>query len=187
MKTLILPLVIALYTTWFLAGADSADKKYVCTPCGYTCDNEVHDKPGVCASCGMELVDKSTVVFKTVDFAKLCERIKANKDIVLLDVRSAAEFNNTNPEVQSFGKFKKAINVNITDIPTQAPSLAKYKDQEVVVYCSHSHRSPQVSYYLSTHGFKNVTNVAGGVSVFKESNGAACLKDQYTAFPAKTN
>ena len=32
--------------------------KYVCPPCARACDNEVHDKPGTCASCNMKLVVK---------------------------------------------------------------------------------------------------------------------------------
>jgi len=37
------------------------------------------------------------------------------------------------------------------------------------VYCSHSHRSPRASYMLSQNGFKNVTNMLGGMSAWKES------------------
>ncbi len=44
--------------------------------------------------------------------------------------------------------------------------LSKYKKSEVIVYCSHSHRSPRASYILGTHGFTNVKNMSGGVSTF---------------------
>jgi rhodanese-related sulfurtransferase len=158
------------------------DKKYSCLPCGYPCDLAHHDKPGACPACGMELVDESTIRFKTIDFLQLCNRLKANKSILLLDVRSPQEFNNTMADHENFGKFKQAVNINITEIKSRVGELNKYKDQEVIVYCSHSHRSPEVSYFLSTHGFKNVANVSGGVSVFKESNGADCLKDRYVTF-----
>ena len=46
--------------------------------------------------------------------------------------------------------------------------LEKYKDKEIVVYCSHSRRSPRASYILTRNGFKNVTNMLGGMSVWKE-------------------
>ncbi len=29
---------------------------YVCPPCGQVCDNDIHEKPGVCETCGMKLV-----------------------------------------------------------------------------------------------------------------------------------
>jgi rhodanese-related sulfurtransferase len=45
--------------------------------------------------------------------------------------------------------------------------LAKYKNKEIIVYCSHSHRSPGASYMLSQNGFKKVTNMQGGMSVWK--------------------
>lgn len=46
--------------------------------------------------------------------------------------------------------------------------LEKYKDKEIVVYCAHSHRSPRASYMLTQNGFKHVTNMLGGMSVWKE-------------------
>ena len=47
--------------------------------------------------------------------------------------------------------------------------LEKYKDKEIIVYCSHSHRSPRASYMLNQKGFKKVTNMQGGMSVWKAS------------------
>jgi DNA-directed RNA polymerase subunit RPC12/RpoP len=40
---------------------------YQCMPCGRDCDNDVYDKPGKCPHCQMELVEKSTVHFKTIE------------------------------------------------------------------------------------------------------------------------
>ena len=41
--------------------SQSADKKeYVCPPCGCDKDNDVFDKPGVCPTCGMRLVEKGS-------------------------------------------------------------------------------------------------------------------------------
>ena len=34
---------------------------YVCPPCNSSCDTVVHDKPGVCNHCAMELIKKGTV------------------------------------------------------------------------------------------------------------------------------
>jgi rhodanese-related sulfurtransferase len=155
---------------------------YRCLPCGNACDDARYDKPGTCPSCGMRLVDESTIHFKTLDFLELCNRLKANKNIILLDVRSPQEFNNTVTDRDSFGKFKNAININVTELEQRVGELAAYKNREVIVYCSHSHRSPEASYFLSTHGFRNVENVAGGVSTFNTSNGADCLRDQFIGF-----
>jgi rhodanese-related sulfurtransferase len=46
--------------------------------------------------------------------------------------------------------------------------LKSYKNKNIIVYCSHSHRSPRASYILNQNGFKNVTNMAGGMSVWND-------------------
>ena len=40
--------------------------KYICPPCNSSCDNEEHDKPGVCSHCNMVLVRKD--LSKTIAF-----------------------------------------------------------------------------------------------------------------------
>jgi rhodanese-related sulfurtransferase len=152
--------------------------KYVCTPCGNDCDKTVYDKPGSCSQCHMALIDKNTIGYKDIDFKAVCDRVKANPKVVLLDVRSPGEFGGTSTDVPTFGHLKNAINVNINELESRIGELNKYKDQEVIVYCSHSHRSPRASYYLATHGFKNVKNVAGGVSTL-EAAVPACLDKIY--------
>lgn len=151
--------------------------KYVCSPCGNDCDKDVYDKPGTCSHCGMTLIDKATIGFTDIDFEGVCARLKANPKAVLLDVRSPGEFKGTSTEVETFGHFKNAININITELDARVSELSKYKDQEVIVYCSHSHRSPRASYFLANHGFKNVKNVARGVSTL--STTPACLDKYY--------
>ena len=171
MKYLVI-VILALTSVSFVA---FQKKEYVCTPCGQDCDKEIHDKPGTCEHCGMTFVEKSTVRFSDLTFEQLCARLKANPKAVLLDVRSPAEFNGTTTDVPSFGHFKNAININIEELESRVGELAKFKSQEVLVYCSHSHRSPRASYFLSTHGFKNVSNMAGGVSTLGEANDRECV------------
>lgn len=154
-------------------------KEYVCTPCGLECDKEIHTAGGSCGSCGMDLVEKSTLNFSDLTIDQLCARLAANPKAVLLDVRTTAEFRGTSQEVPSVGHFKNAINVNVEELASRVDELTKYKDNEVLVYCSHSHRSPRASYYLSTHGFKNVKNFAGGVSTLAGQEGNDCLKKNF--------
>jgi rhodanese-related sulfurtransferase len=153
------------------------NKEYVCTPCGHDCDDHVYDKPGTCSSCGMALVEKSTIKFKNLSFQEVCERLEANPKAVLLDVRTPQEFKGIT-ETPSFGHFKNAININVEELPNRIAELSKYKGQEVLVYCSHSHRSPRATYLLSTNGFSNVSNVAGGVSTISQSD-KDCLKAKF--------
>ena len=167
MKTLMLLLLTATLGTFgFMLHPQPSHqpKQYVCTPCGNDCDKHVYDKPGNCTECGMTLIDKATIGYTDIDFAAVCARLKANPKALLLDVRSPAEFQGTSTEVPTFGHLKNAVNINISELEARVGELAKYKDQEVIVYCSHSHRSPRASYFLGSHGFKNVKNVSGGVS-----------------------
>lgn len=173
MKTLFV-LIIAVVTT---STVYAQKKEYVCTPCGRQCDNTVYSDPGTCGSCGMTLVEKVGVKFKELTFEEVCARLKANPKAVLIDVRTPAEFKGSS-DVESFGHFKNAININVDELSSRLKEISKYKSQEVLVYCSHSHRSPRASYILSTNGFKNVANVAGGVSTISQSD-KDCLKTQF--------
>src|SRR4029078_11033185 len=171
MKSLLLLFILG-FTYFQLPNID----EYVCQPCGQECDNQIYSKPGTCHTCGMTLIKKSTIKFKNIDLEEMCNRIKGTPKLVVLDVRSPGEFSGSNKDVSSFGHFKNAININVTDLEDRVNELSKYKNSEVIVYCSHSHRSPQASYLLGTHGFTNVKNMIGGVSTFRNSYNSFCLK-----------
>jgi rhodanese-related sulfurtransferase len=158
--------------------AEPATTEYVCLPCGQECDQEVYAKPGNCAHCGMELVDKATVKFTQATVEDFCRRIAANPKAIILDVRTSAEFAGTTTDVPSFGHFKNAININVNELERKLDQLAAYKNQEILVYCSHSHRSPRASYLLGTKGFTKVVNMEGGVSTLPV-NLSACLQDKF--------
>lgn len=138
--------------------------QYTCTPCGAECDNAVFDKPGTCAQCNMVLVDKSTISHRNIQPGEMCKLDE--KKVIFLDVRTAAEFNGTAKD--KFGAIKNAINIPIQELESRVNELEKYKDKEIIVYCSHSHRSPRASYLLTQKGFKHVTNMLGGMSEWKE-------------------
>ena len=143
-----------------------ANNQFVCLPCGSECDNVTYSKPGNCEHCQMKLVEKSSVTFKNINPEKLCSYIAGNPGTLLLDVRTPAEFNGT-AEV-NFGRLKNALNIPIQELENRVDELKKYKNKEIIVYCSHSHRSPQASYLLTQHGFTKVTNMSGGMSVWDE-------------------
>lgn len=152
--------------------------EYVCTPCGSSCDTKIHNGPGKCSVCGMALVEKSSEGFANLTVIEFCERMTSNSQAVILDVRSVGEFDGTNKR-NTFGHFKNAINIPIDQLESRIDELAKYKEKEILVYCSHSQRSPRASYLLSTKGFKNVNNMAGGVSTIKNPSSEACLQKNY--------
>lgn len=152
----------------------SANEIYTCLPCGNGCDTLVHKEPGVCAHCHMELVKKSTITHAVVLPENLCSYITKTgiENIILLDVRTPEEFNGTAPD--KFGRLKNAINIPVQDLKERIKELDGYKGKQIIVYCSHSHRSPQASYMLTQNGFKQVTNMSGGMSVWKEKVKETC-------------
>ncbi len=152
---------------------------YVCMPCGYDCDEEEHTSPGTCHACGMALVKKGSIKFTNVSVDDFCKRMRLNPTAVLLDVRSPAEFNGTLKERPSFGHFSRAININVEELEARIGELSKYKNREILVYCSQSHRSPRASYLLGLQGFSNVKNMSGGVSTFTPQTSPDCLKKEF--------
>lgn len=133
----------------------------------------------MCSSCNMKLVEKSTVMFKNIGVEEFCKRIAANPEAIILDVRTPEEFAGTETKVPSFGHFKNAININVSELEDRLKELEKFKNKEVLVYCSHSHRSPRASYLLNTKGFTNVKNLSGGVSTFANNKDAGYLKSTF--------
>lgn len=154
----------------------ATDTAYACLPCGSNCDTFTFSKPGICSLCNMQLVDRKTIVHKNIQPYQMCSLDE--KNVLFLDVRTPAEFNGTAEE--KFGAIKNAINIPVQDLAARMNELEKYRRKQIVVYCSHSHRSPRASYMLTQKGYKQVINMLGGMSVWKESvKNKACNSKLY--------
>ncbi len=76
--------------------------------------------------------------------------------------------------------LKGAININVVELADRVEELRPYKDAEIIVYCSQSHRSPAATYFLTNNGFSNVVNVSGGVSILETQFGDdTCLSELF--------
>ena len=141
---------------------------YRCLPCGQGCDNKDYLKPGQCASCGMELVNKTSIRFGNISPIAICQYIKTHPSVVLIDVRTKEEFEGkADPD---FGGLANSINIPVQELEKRIPSLSALKEKDIIVFCSHSHRSPRAAYLLGKSGFRKVKNMAGGMSVMKDNN-----------------
>jgi rhodanese-related sulfurtransferase len=125
----------------------------------------------------MKLIERTAVQFENLSARDFCDRINKNPNAILLDVRSEAEFKGTAFRT-TYGHFKNAININVVELEERMKELDKYKEREVLVYCSHSVRSPRAAMMLNQNGFKNVANLAGGVSTLNVKNDE-CLKRNF--------
>ncbi len=157
-----LQLIILLFCAFTFAVFAQQPTIYSCIPCGSSCDKDTYSKPGKCSHCNMELVLQSTIHIKHIQPADMCDYIKNHPEVILLDVRTEDEFEGkASPD---FGTLKNAINIPIQQLKEKVKSIEHIKNKAIIVYCSHSHRSPRASYMLTQQGFTNITNLDGGMS-----------------------
>lgn len=86
-----------------------------------------------------------------------------NADFVIVDARNMYE--------AQIGKFKNSIIPpidNFRDFPAFAKTLEKYKEKDVVTYCTGGVRCEKASAYLRENGFKKVRQLHGGIHVYGE-------------------
>jgi UPF0176 protein len=86
------------------------------------------------------------------------ERIQAEENVILLDVRSNYE--------HQVGRFKNAITLDINhfrEFKEQLPQLAPYKDKKIITYCTGGIKCEKASAYLLEQGFQNVYQLHGGI------------------------
>lgn len=99
-----------------------------------------------------ENIEKKHEVTITND--ELINKIEANEDIQIVDVREEAEY--------AFAHIPNAISMPIGDLEDNISKLSK--DKEVYVICRTGNRSDLASQMLSKNGFNNVINVIPGMS-----------------------
>jgi UPF0176 protein len=86
------------------------------------------------------------------------KKMKGRQDVVLLDVRSNYE--------HKVGRFKNAVTLdleNFRDFPEKIKELEKYKDKNVITYCTGGIKCEKASAYLLEQGFENVYQLHGGI------------------------
>ena len=93
----------------------------------------------------------------SVTMEQFKERLKNDKDIIVLDVRT--------PEEVAAGKIENAINIPVQVLDQRVEELEKYKDKEIAVICRTQNRSSAAASFLKKKGY-NVKYVLGGMTVF---------------------
>jgi rhodanese-related sulfurtransferase len=87
------------------------------------------------------------------------EKIKAEKNVQLIDVRTPAECAN--------GMIQGATNINWNDPEFEVKVAALDKQKTILVYCAKGGRSHAAQEKLLTLGFKNVYDLKGGYTAWK--------------------
>jgi Rhodanese-related sulfurtransferase len=97
-----------------------------------------------------------------VDSKQASELLKKDKKIIVLDVRTAEEFNE--------GHIKGAVNIDIRQ-PDAYSKIDKLNHAEkYIVHCRTNHRSGMATDYMMQKGFKNVYQMMDGFPGWAANN-----------------
>ena len=95
--------------------------------------------------------------------AQLKEMLDKNEDIALVDMRNDYEF--------KIGRFRNAVTLpmkNFRELPEAAKKIENLKDKKIVAYCTGGIRCEKATAYLNEIGFKDVSQIKGGILKFGE-------------------
>ncbi len=94
--------------------------------------------------------------YGTITPAELQERRERGAQVLLIDVRE--------PEEYEFAHIEGARLLPLSQFNEWGASLDP--EAEAVVMCHHGIRSAQVCAYLARQGFKNLSNLEGGIDLW---------------------
>ena len=112
-----------------------------------------------------------------------------NKDVVIIDIRTTAEYNNQFKDSwRNIGHIKNALNIPNTDLPGRITEISAMKNKPVVVYAFTATEAYRAAAKLVDNGFTNVNILAGGIFNLRwraaNVKGKAALKDWVVDVPA---
>lgn len=91
---------------------------------------------------------------KNVNSAEAKELISANKDMLILDVRTRDEY--------AQGHIPGAKLIPVNELPGKVASIEKYRDKPVLVYCASGGRSPSAVRTLLEEDFTKIYHLSRG-------------------------
>jgi rhodanese-related sulfurtransferase len=104
--------------------------------------------------------EQGKAVFKDVDAAAASKLLDQEKGIVVLDVRSSAEFGE--------GHIAKATNLDVNDAEFKAKAAKLDRSKPYLVHCAAGRRSARAVTVLKDLGFLNVFHLSAGLNDWKE-------------------
>ena len=105
------------------------------------------------AGCMVTKTSETSGSYKTISSTEAQQMIEDNKDALILDVRTAAEYES--------GHIPNAINLSNEDIQAGKVDILKDKSQLIMVYCRSGNRSRQAAQKLAELGYTNVVDFGG--------------------------
>ncbi len=105
------------------------------------------------AGCMVTKKSETYSSYKTISSTEAQQMIEENKDALILDVRTAAEYES--------GHIPNAVNLSNEDIQAGKVDSLKDKSQLIMVYCRSGNRSRQAAQKLAELGYTNVVDFGG--------------------------
>ena len=105
------------------------------------------------AGCMVTKMSETSSSYKTISSKEAQQMIEDNKDALILDVRTAAEYES--------GHIPNAVNLSNEDIQAGKVDSLKDKSQLIMVYCRSGNRSRQAAQKLAELGYTNVVDFGG--------------------------
>lgn len=93
-----------------------------------------------------------------LDLDELHKRLEAGVDLLVLDVRTPAEFDG------ELGHIAGAINIPIDELPGRVAELEAWRQRTIVAMCRTDRRSSTAVAVLAANGFSDVEVAAGGMT-----------------------
>lgn len=117
---------------------------------------------------------------KYIEPEELLDLYEGGKDFVIVDARNGYE--------ARVGKFKNAITAHIdkfSEFPKFAKSLEKFKDKEIVTYCTGGVRCEKASAYLKQNGFGKVRQLHGGIHEYAKKAAGKYFEGEMFVFDTR--
>ena len=95
-----------------------------------------------------------------LDVADLKARLEANQDLLLLDVRTAADF------VGEQGHLTAARNLPLEELANRLEEIDPHLERPIALICRTDRRSAQAAHILAEGGFADVQVVRDGMTAW---------------------
>jgi rhodanese-related sulfurtransferase len=113
-------------------------------------------------SCNQKPIEQTPVKeFPNIKIADVQKKINAKNNILLLDVRTATEFDGPLSHIAG------AVLLPIQELEQRIDELNEHKEKEIIVICRSGNRSQSGTRILISHGF-NAVNMLGGMKAWND-------------------
>lgn len=98
-----------------------------------------------------------------INVQELKRKFEAKEDFILIDVRETYEYEEFNLGAQL---------IPLGEIPEAIVDMKDKKDAEIILHCRSGARSGRAQQFMMAEGFKNVSNLEGGVLAWIDAFGS---------------